>query len=110
MALENLIQRIKFTKGIPEIIALSAGAYKGYCDSQGIPMTSEVIDASLKYGPTMIHSEIGAYLGLLKGISDEDNTSYTGSVIKGGFTGALVGAIETVLGYSLGYTVGSLTK
>ncbi len=110
MLLERYLEGIKFTKGIPEIIAFGAGAYKGYCDSQGILMPSEVIDASLKYAPTFIHAEIGGYLGLVKEIIDKDNTSYLASVIKGGFVGAVVGAIETGLGYSIGYTVGNLSK
>jgi hypothetical protein len=108
--LEDITQHfqwVKLTKGIPDILAIGAGAYKGYCDAQGISIVPE-INTSMKYGPTLIQAGLGGYLGLIEGIATHGDRP--SCIVKRTLLGAAIGAIETGLGYCLGHTIGSLAK
>jgi len=109
MSLDRLILRIKVTKGIPEAIALGAGAIWGYCDARGIPIRSAAMDASLKFVPTAIHAGLGAYIGFAEGVINQEDRVMP-LVLKGGVSGGLVGATETGVGYGMGYAIGTLTR
>ncbi len=110
MGVEKIVAQIKITKAIPDIFALVAGASTGYCDAHGISFGPEWIDTSLRNLPTTICALRGGFYGLVSSVADEDNSHHTNAIVKGGVFGALLGVVETGLGYCVGYTAGSLIK
>jgi len=67
------------------------------------------MNASLKFVPTAIHAGLGAYIGFAEGVIKQENRVMP-LVLKRGVSGGLVGAMETGLGYCIGYAVGNLTR
>lgn len=108
--LEMFKERVIFTKGIPDILAIAAGGCKGLCDSQGISISPEFLNQSLKYVPTAVHAVLGGYLGLCIAISDHENETYAQGISKGTLAGAVTGITETGLAYCIGHTIGNLMK
>ena len=107
MTLENLLSETRLTKGIPDVIAFGAGMTKGYCDATGVSITP-ILNYSLLIAPTVIQTAVGAYTGVLEAVSDEDNESCAPFVVKRGLLRTVIGAIETALGYCIGYTAGKI--
>lgn len=104
--LEKYVERVVMTKGIPDIIALGAGAYKGFCDAQQIPLHSDFVKYSLILAPTAIHTTLGGFIGFMLDVSEHEKHN----TIKEGLIGAATGATETGMGYCIGHTLGSLMK
>lgn len=98
-------------------LAMGAGAYHGYCDSKGIPVPKEDL---ITYGPIIlngislsgnfIHSSFDAANDLpadpIAGLAFL--LFLGGGVPIAGGIGATMGALETALGYGLGYLAGNL--
>lgn len=110
MMLEMFKERVMFTKGIPDILAIAAGGCKGFCDSQGIPISPEFLNQSLKYVPTAVHAVLGGYLGLCFAISDHYDNKCAQDIVKRTLSGAVTGITETGLAYCVCHTIGSLMK
>lgn len=117
-----------------DLASLGAGAYHGYCDAQGIPL-KHTLEQTLTYGPTIVQTALaGAVGGSLMGLLclTKDFTSFgnfndkiftkltkkagvtalgivSGTAIAGTFGGAK-GAVQTTVGYGLGYLAGHVTK
>lgn len=100
------LEKVVATRGIPEIIALGAGAYKGFCDAQQIPLHPELIKYSLILAPTVVHTAIGGLCGIMLDISEHEKHN----TAKEGLIGAATGVVETGIGYCIGHTIGSLLK
>jgi hypothetical protein len=123
----NLTKGTHLTIGLA---ALAAGAYKGFCDSQGIPVGSDNLEFALKYFPTIAHAGVDGlrggpalsskYLGKLEeeavfGLSKKQKIThgtigFGAGIVTGGVAGAIAGALETVVGYGVGYAAGWATK
>lgn len=110
MNLDSLIIQTHITKGIPDVLAFGSGVAKGYCSAQGIDINSEILDKGIILGPLAIQAGVGAYSGKLGAISDEDNKNYAPFIIKGGFLGLGLGALEMGAGFCIGYTLGGLFR
>jgi hypothetical protein len=106
MGLDSLLRQVCITKGVGDVLAFGAGITKGYCNSQGIDINPEILNKGLIFGPLAIQAGAGAYGGLIKGISDEDNRVHTSFAVKSGVFGFGLGALEMVLGYCMGYALG----
>ncbi|MBT3690687.1 hypothetical protein HOG16_00400 [Candidatus Woesearchaeota archaeon] len=94
-------------------ISLGAGGYHGFCDAQGIPIDKEGAEFALKYGPTFLRGGEGAIKGGLVGLisfSSAAAMGTTGGVIVGGIWGSATGAVQTLIGYGLGYVVGRIAS
>ena len=89
-------------------MAIGTGIARGYSNSRGIDIAPEMLDATLKFGPLLIQTSAGAYIGLIEGISEHE--SYSKHAIKGGVLGLGLGALEMGVGYCVGYTLGGLSK
>lgn len=111
------------------IASLGAGAYHGYMDAQGTPLPKENLEWMLTYGPAVVQGGIYAILGGITGLigggvagaSSGSTFDSTFSLAKGaaGATlgtaagaglGGAKGGLETLVGYGIGYVVGSLAK
>jgi len=104
--------------GLIGIASVAAGAYHGYCNSRGIPITSETLDWWLTWGPTTVQAGIGAIYGVLGGgilglaTSRWNNRAERGALGSllgagaGSAFGAAKGGLESLVGYGLGYGVG----
>jgi len=122
------------------VASYGAGAYHGYCDAQGIPLTQN-LEKTLTYAPLLVRGTLGMITGGLVGIigggvvggvagaeaSEKLQQKVqslsalagagAGSAV-GGCAGAAVGggicaaqgAIQTLLGYTGGYIVGLMLK
>lgn len=97
------------TRGIFDVLALSAGATKGYLDSRGVE-TDFSANIFLCFVPVAIQAVVGGYFGLLETVLEEGDVRgiprVAGSTIRGG----VVGTLESGLGYCIGYTAGSLIR
>lgn len=107
---DSLLMHIYSSKGLGDIVALGAGAVKGYCSAQGIEMSPRILKDGLIVAPLLFQTWMGGQSGMIEAISDEDNRSYFPSALKGGVLGLGLGALEMGLGYCIGYTIGGLSR
>jgi len=101
------------------VASLGAGSYHGFCDAQGIPLPRESLESALTWGPALIQGGIGGIIGLFSGaaVGGRDDGGCAGmlggaalgTVVVGGL-GAVAGAVETLVGYGIGYAAGYLAK
>lgn len=98
------------------IASIAMGAYHGYCDSKAIPVGD--MEVTLKYWPIVANGAFGTYFGgasgflvgvlsMMKRKGSISSHVGTGAAI-GGAAGAGLGALETVVGYGVGYLFGGL--
>lgn len=106
------------------IVPVLAGAYFGYCNTQGIPFENESLEQLVKKGPLLMEAGIGTFFGpayvrdtydenFLKDNSEPktiDLVSCGGLSIVGAISGALKGTMGLGLGYAIGSSVGYLIK
>lgn len=104
--------------------SLGVGAYHGYMDAQGIPNSKENLEWWLTYGPTVVQGGVGAVNGGLLGLICGANRVRESKALEaasatlgtaagaglGSVIGAAKGGLETLIGYGVGYVVGSLAK
>ena len=106
---------VSITNLLLGLTSLGAGAYHGYCDSQGIPFEKENMEWALTYGPAVVRGAVGAEIsnrvsGALVGAG---TGAAAGTVIGAGISGtvgAVKGGIQTLIGYVIGYVAGYVTK
>jgi len=99
------------------VASLGAGAYHGFHDAQGIPLPRESLESALTWGPALIQGGYFGLVGLITGAAAGSKEGCTGllagagcgTVVVGGI-GAVVGAVETLVGYGIGYAAGYLAK
>ncbi|MBS3168007.1 hypothetical protein J4216_02700 [Candidatus Woesearchaeota archaeon] len=116
------------------VASITAGAYHGYMDSQGIPIERENLEFALTYGPALVRGGLGGLTGGLvgggvgtvlglesssrfddglekvaKGIGGATLGSIGGAAL-GGTLGAITGGIQTLVGYGIGYMAGYILK
>jgi hypothetical protein len=90
-------------------VSIGAGAYLGYAHSKGLPVEHEF---ALKYGPTIAHGAVGVPFGLACLVGDGKTSAegglaaIFGPIYGAAFTG--LGALETAIGYGIGYTAGRM--
>ncbi len=97
------------------LASLSAGAYHGFCDAQGIPFEKESIETALIYGPAVVRGTYTGLAGLIKGgVAGASEDAALGGAIVGTLGGAAIGAgiggIQTLVGYAMGYLAGYTTR
>lgn len=97
------------------VASISAGAYHGFCDAQGIPLPREMLEVALTYGPAAVQGGIGGLVGIVGGTYTKGGyTRKAGGVLGKSLAGAAVngtlGALETLLGYGIGYAAGYLAR
>ena len=113
------------------LTAIVAGATKGFCDAQQIPLGPEYVDSLLLYGPTALGASVDAVGGGIKGPATMLNnlekeyfprrlsagmkaSAVATGVVVGGGAGAVKGGLFTgtltAVGYGVGYAVGYITK
>ncbi len=109
------------------LASLSAGAYHGYHDAQGIPLEPENLEAMLTYGPMAVRATLGGIGGLLVGgiagtaigagtrgsLGSAAVGGAVGSVggsLLGAAGGAIGGGIQTLVGYGVGYVTGMIAR
>lgn len=103
--------------GVVGLVSLAAGAYHGYCNARGIPITSESLDWWVTWGPAAVQAGIGALYGVIGGgliglTADNYRPARGGAYgsLIGAGTGAAIGAakggLETLVGYGVGYGIG----
>jgi outer membrane lipoprotein SlyB len=51
-----------------DIASIGAGAYHGYCNAQGIPITKEHLESALVYGPALVRGTLTAIVGGVAGL------------------------------------------
>lgn len=103
MSLNNIFKQISLTRGIGDILAVSAGFAKGYCNAQGIEIDNSLLNNGLTFIPLVLQTGAGAYTGLSEGITDDVDQKYSPLAINGGLLGLGLGALEIGLGYYIGY-------
>ena len=105
------------------LASLSAGAYHGFCDAQGIPFEKESIETALTYGPAIVRGTYSSLIGFVKlgatsaskgsdGIESVVMGSVGGAIGAGlgGVVGGAVGGIQTLVGYAAGYLAGYVAR
>ncbi|MDD3175578.1 MAG: hypothetical protein PHU51_03810 [Candidatus Nanoarchaeia archaeon] len=133
MAKKNSNSTTSATQLFLGIASLSAGAYHGYCDAQGIPFEKANLEWSLTYGPAIVQGAVGATIvgmaGLIKGTAIGSTSGWGDSCLEkiakgsggavigttvggilGGTVGGIKGGVQTLVGYGIGYLTGYLSK
>ena len=98
--------------------SMSAGAYHGYCDAQGIPFQRENLEFALTYAPAIIQGTVFGLTGLVQGAAIGAKEGGCAGVVVGavggsavlGGIGTVVGGLETLFGYGVGYFAGYLAR
>lgn len=85
--------------GLVGLIALGAGGFHGYCNAQNIPLEGW-LENTLNIAPTVLFSIKGIRLAEEYGVNPV-------KMIAGKTFG---GAVATLIGYRIGYGIGSLMK
>ncbi|MBI5065463.1 hypothetical protein HZA97_04435 [Candidatus Woesearchaeota archaeon] len=99
------------------IPSVAVGAYCGYCESKGIPLSAG-LEKELIYGPAVIQGIAGGAFGAfclyalgggMRPLGPKDAAEITlfGAVPAAG-AGAIIGGLETAVGYCLGYVAGKV--
>jgi hypothetical protein len=98
------------------LIVIGAGAYRGYCDANGIPYDSEEMRLWLTWGPIILNS---GYCGLTSIPGGAKSAETYGVSVRHGeaieaVTGTIAGGaaagIATLLCYGLGYGAGYISS
>ncbi|MBI4441259.1 hypothetical protein HY639_03765 [Candidatus Woesearchaeota archaeon] len=92
--------------------SLASGAYVGYCDTNNVPLPPTARSALL-CTPAAVQGGIAGGLTFLLGISCVSRATpaeVASTTLKYGSGGALLGSLETALGYGLGYATGHLMR
>ncbi|MCX6710786.1 MAG: hypothetical protein NTZ02_01720 [Candidatus Woesearchaeota archaeon] len=117
--------------GLVNLASFAAGAYAGFCDAQGIPISKENVYSALAYGPMIVQGAGLGLIGLVAGgrlgltAASEPSDGCLEAILKftvlpplctvaggvvGGFLGTSIAVIEELVGYGAGYLVGHIGK
>ncbi|MBI4918413.1 hypothetical protein HY837_00660 [archaeon] len=101
------------TFALTSLASVAGGVYLGYCSAKG---TDANLENVLKYGPAVAQGTFGflstgLFVSLLYTSSNSDYKRAAGIgtfATIGGAMSAGMGALETFVGYSIGYTLGHM--
>ncbi|MBI4441263.1 hypothetical protein HY639_03785 [Candidatus Woesearchaeota archaeon] len=99
------------TSCIEGIASLGSGAYVGFCHAQGISLDT-TLEKALTYGPAIAQGAVQGTLGAVLFSHGPYGGSFFGvplAAITGGVYTA-VAAMETAIGYGIGYALGGLMR
>ncbi len=100
------------TLAVTSLASVAGGVYLGYCSAKGTPTNLESV---LTYGPAVAQGTFGFLsTALFVGMMYKTDSTVKGLAVLAGVStlgGALsagMGALETGVGYCIGYTLGSV--
>ena len=80
------------------VIAIIAGAWRGFCTAKGIAIKGDFAQSATSYGPPLL---LGGAMSL-KSLSTDQKLVFSA------FVGAVVGVAWMAVGFGVGYAVGTM--